>query len=276
MLAQHKILPPEVENHLRTIQNWRNHSSHGNYLDKIGESTVESISASMKHIVNWFFEDYLKSASVDYSFKKAPKNTNVKEDNINEQESKSENVTSNSDNKSIKNQKQKSILIRILLALVFFGLMYLGYKFYAKDSTPGAPTLKKEQSKEEAYNLIISYYNSSIDKNADAHDFFANRVDQFYSCKNINPTQVDIIKRTEVDYIDRKNAIDKSSLKLYLKTDSVTYWRFWNDFVCYRTTKHRFQSSRVFTEFGFNNDGKITTIKELDVQNTRYSKKKPM
>ncbi len=274
------LLPKEVRNHLGTIQIWRNLSAHGNYLDKIDESTIEAINGAVKSIARWFFEDYLKGEYAEYSISK--KRVKVESENTTtkkEFEKKDFQIAPDYSilNESKKVKKKRSRTPVILLIIVIIGGIYFSYqKFYGKSNDE--PVVKNAvgiTDKEEAYNFIVSYFNSLSEKGYNADRFFAKEVSTFYTKHNLNPTEIDVTRQLNTEYIDNKHDIDKESLNLFSTENGITYWRFWNDYVCYRQSKKKFQSCKVLMEFGINTDKKITSIKEIEHTVPKYSKSKP-
>ncbi|MCA6437548.1 MAG: hypothetical protein IM600_15335 [Bacteroidetes bacterium] len=272
------FLPQEVRNHLKTIQDWRNHSAHGNYLDKVDESTIETINGAVKSLTRWFFEDYLKGEYEGYSIGKKQIKAESETNNTKKEFDKKDfqiapdySILS----KSKKVQKRKSKAPIIILMLLIFGGAYFSYqKFYA-NSNVSAKATSGITDKDEAYDFIISYFNSLTEKGYNADRFFADEVSTFYTKHNLNPTQIDVTRQLNTEFIDNKHAIDKNSFKLIPSSDGITYWQFWADYVCYRPSKKKFQSCRVLMEFGINSGRKITSIKEIEIQNLKYSKNKP-
>ena len=99
--------------------------------------------------------------------------------------------------------------------------------------------------------------------------------DNFYRKNNLNPTKIDIYRQLETEFIDTKHEINKESLTLYKDSLGINYWRFWNDFVCYRTSRREFESCKVLMEFGLNNKNKITSILEKNIKNLKFTKNRP-
>lgn len=275
------FLPQEVRNHLKTIQDWRNHSAHGNYLDKVDDSTIETINGAVKSLTRWFFEDYLKGEYEEYSIgKKQVKaesetnNTKIEFDKKDFQIAPDYSILG----KSKKVQKPKSKATIIILMLLILGGAYFSYqKFYSNsNSNVSTKTTSGIADKDEAYDFIISYFNSLTEKGYNADRFFADEVSTFYTKHNLNPTQIDVTRQLNTEFIDNKHAIDKNSFKLIPSSDGITYWQFWADYVCYRPSKKKFQSCRVLMEFGINSDRKITSIKEIEVNDIKFTKNKPI
>ncbi len=273
------ILPKEVRHHLGTIQIWRNHSAHGNFLDKIDDSTIETINGAVKSLTRWFFEDYLNGEYAEYSIgKKKIKAETESSDTKREFDKKEFQIAPDYSilSKSKKVQKRKSKAPAIILILVVLVGLYFSYdKFFANNSATNVEKSTGITDKEEAYDFIVSYFNSLNEKGYNADRFFASEVSTFYTKHNLNPTEIDVTRQLNTEFIDNKHAIDKESFKMIPSQDGINYWQFWADYVCYRPSKKKFQSCRVLMEFGINGDRKITSIKEIEIQNLKYSKSKP-
>lgn len=273
------ILSPEVKNHLGTIQRWRNHSAHGNYLDKVDEATIEAINGAVKSLTRWFFEDYLKGEYGEYSISKKQvksdtENSNAKKDFDKKDFQLAPDYSILSKSKKVQKRKSK-VPALILISIVLVGLYFSYDKFFANNSNINVEKSSGITNKEDAYEFIVSYFNSLNEKGYNADRFFASEVSTFYTKHNLNPTEIDVTRQLNTEFIDNKHAIDKESFKLIPSKEGINYWQFWADYVCYRPSKKKFQSCRVLMEFGINEDRKITSIKELEIRNLKYSKSKP-
>jgi hypothetical protein len=269
------ILPPEVKNHLNTIQSWRNHGAHGNYVDKIDRVTIEGINSAMKYFVKWFFEDYLKGEYADFSLQKR---INASEDH---EASHIEPSSAPQEQGEIINERRpnKRAIILIIAVFLLATATIFCINEFAEDkpsrASHSAASTAKPLGKEEMYQFLIRYFNSINDKNNDPHTFFANHIYRFYNHKDINPTQVDIFRQTS-DHINNEHELDKESLYLARKNDTGSFWRFWNDYTCYIPSKGKYESCKVWMEFGLNQNNQIVWIKELKIVGLKFTKRKPV
>jgi hypothetical protein len=282
-LKEKKIINEDIHHHLEIIKKWRNRSAHdfSEYnltVDTIKDSTIESVNDSFTHLKDWFFIHYLKGEYADFS-----KNTYTQENNrtISDKPQGPYPLTIPDNNILIENKatSNKSRYTVFLLTIICLVSVYSIYHFYIKESFSNDQNVpipaKTHLNKDQVYVFLIEYFNSNNNKNSDAHQYFANKVSHFYLQHDLNPTQIDIIRQTNIEYIDNKNSIDKESLYLFSKNDSISFWRFWTEYTCYRTSKKQFQNCKVLMEFGINTARKITAIKQIDYTTPRYSRKKP-
>lgn len=252
-LNSKSLLPTEVNYHLDTIRKWRNHSAHGNHLDKIDEGTIEAVNGAFKSLTKWFYEDYLKGEYI-YS-------------QNNEISTKPEIIT---DKPATASKKRYKILL--LTAFLFILVPIVYFSFFSEISIFKTNSNKKQ---ENAYLIIRSYFNSLNETGYNAYKYFADDVTTFYTKKNVTPKEIDILRQENRDFIDQKYDIDKNSLTLSHSENEVNYWSFWANFVCFKPSINKFQSSKVFMEFGINKKNKITSIKQIDIKNIKTSTKKP-
>ncbi|MDP2386567.1 MAG: hypothetical protein Q8M29_09365 [Bacteroidota bacterium] len=294
-LKKNKIITQVISDDFYNIKNWRNKNSHHQESDNnaqvnlIRDSTIESVYDSFKDVISWFFEIYLKGDYADFSKNIYASQEKIKEPSKEELDEIKKNFEKNPFNipdlSILKQSKQYKNAIRrkkqrasFLLLLIGTGLAYLVYHFYFENSNKKAKhtvAAKTHMNKDQVYDFLIRYFNSSNDLNSDAHEYFASNVDTFYFRYNVNPTEIDIIRQQNTEYIDNKNSIDKESLYPSSKADSITRWRFWTEYTCYRPKLKKFQNSKVQLEFGINTENKITCIKQVKKTKEKYTKEKP-
>jgi hypothetical protein len=288
-----KIIDGDIDHHLEIIKRWGNRNAHdisndSSELNLIKASTIESVYDSSNYVKDWFFKTYLKGEYIDLT-----KNTYAKKEKVEElsqeEDERKKNFIKNPFNipdlSILKQSKQYKNGIRrkkqrtsFIILLICCGIAYFGYHFFFEGSNKKAKNTtvtKTHMNKDQVYDFLIQYFNNSNDINSDAHEYFANKVDTFYFRYNVNPTEIDIIRQQNTGYLDNKNSIDKESLYSSSKNDSVTRWRFWTEYTCYRPTLKKFQNSKVQLEFGINTESKITSIKQIKKTKEKYTKEKP-
>ncbi len=277
------ILPEKQKIHIGTIIPWRNLASHHTKGENISDDELRAVETALNSLINWFFEVYLKGEYADFSKNTYSKKETIIEANREEIREIKENFEKNplnipdysilSESKNVKKKNKFSWVIGIIIGFV---IMYVGYNYFYGDAGAEEAVNKTHMDKEQVYAFLLKYYDSNNDKKFDAHQFFANKVDQFYLKKNVNPTEIEIIRQINTDYIDNKNTIDKESLNLYSENDSIRFWRFSGEYTCYRTTRKKFQNCRILMEFGINTENKITRIKEISHSKPEYTKERPL
>lgn len=293
-LRSKKIIDNEIQIYLEIIKKWGNRNAHdvgGNNLehDQIKASTIESVYDSFNSFIDWFFKKYEKGAMIDFS-----KNEYVGQEKLKDltDEERAENRRKFKwkdlgvpDYSNLREAKEYKNLVRSQKRKVFFRflfiisiiaiILYFFIKGFSGNDKESA-TAKDQLKKEEVYDLLINYFNSSNKISSDAHEFFANSVDTFFFRYNLSPAEIDIIQQENTSYIDNKNEIDKESLYQSSKNDSITRWRFWTKYTCYRPKLIKFQKNdRILMEFGITNNGKIKFIKQLEKTPERYTIERP-
>lgn len=284
------IINEDIHHHLEIIKKWRNRTAHdlsddSNPIDFIKDSTIESVNDSFNYLKYWFFKNYLKEQYDDNSnnlyerdinkgqstsktneqFKKNP--LNIPDFSILKQSNEYKNV--------VKKKKQKTLLLMFLLC---FGLgLLLYYKYFEKlDGKENEIAQPIPMNKDQVYLFLTDYFDKSNSKTIDVDQYFADKIDQYITARNLTPSQINKIKSENVDYIDAKNTVEQETLFLYSKNDSVSYWRFWTEYICFRPKKNsQFQKCKVLMEFGINRKHKITSVKQIEYTEPIYSKKRP-
>jgi hypothetical protein len=125
-------------------------------------------------------------------------------------------------------------------------------------------SLKINNDKEKVYGFLLNYLSTRNGRNADAHQFFADEVDQYYLVYDVTPDRINILDQADIDYVDKKYTMKKETLELVSKEDNISYWKFHGNFSCYRPSLKKYQNGRIEMEYGINDEQKITKIKLLD------------
>ncbi len=153
---------------------------------------------------------------------------------------------------------------RIVFGLVFFALLFAAY--YFNTASP------MNNNKEAVYEFLVDYLNN-INDTKNAHDFFADNVENYIMTTNVSPDSINSLKRANnKNYANSKATIRKETLTLFSKENNICYWRFWGNFSCDRPLLQRYQTGTVYWEFGINEDQKITSIKQIKHKES-YTKK---
>lgn len=276
------------------IKNWRNPNVHRDKttnvanVNLIRDSTVESVYDSFKEVLTWFFEVYLNNEFADFSNNIYTNSTKTKEPTIEELEEIKRNFEKNplnipdfsilTQSKKAPKPRNKNIVLKYFILIIALSIVgyYLYNEYYKENGNVTNVKTKLHLNKDQVLEVIRNFQDSYNDVKFDAHEYFANHVDHYITDPNINnPTQIEIARKTNVEYIDPKSTIDPESLVLISKNDSVSYWQFSGESVCFRKSKNKFQKCNVVMEYGINTDGKITRIKQINYTNLKYTKNRP-
>lgn len=292
-LKANKKIDSNIDHHLDNIKKWCNRTAHdidadSNEIDIIKSSTIETVFDSYHSLTNWFFKKYAKGAKVDFSkneYKEKEKPKELTPEELAAERKRFMKDTFNLPDYSIlteskqykkakKNQRRK-ILLRFLFRISILAIVV--YFFVKGIMANNSSNEKSPLSKDEVYSMLTSYFNSNNKINTEAHSFFANKVDTFYFMYNLTPAEIDRVQQENTSYIDNKNEIEKESLILSSKNDSISRWQFYTKYTCYRPKLKKFQKNdRILMEFGITNYGKIKFIKQLEKTPEKYSVEKPI
>jgi hypothetical protein len=283
------LIPRTQTIHLGTIIPWRNNASHPSETH-LTEDELKAVEVALNSLTKWFFETYLNGEYADFKKNTYAKKDKPKEPTNEELDEIKKNFEKNPLNipdfsilkqskhykNAIRRKKQKTIFI---ILLIFCSIAYLVYHFYIKDSNNKAEftiASKTHLNKNQVLSIIRKYNDSYNDLKFDAHKYFANYVDHYITDPNINnPTEIEIVRKTNMEYIDPRSSVDSTSLVLVSKNDSISYWQFSGENVCYRPSKKKFQKCNVLMEYGINTEGRITRIKQIRYWNLQYTKNRP-
>lgn len=271
------VIPKQQNIHIGTIIQWRNLVSHANDIDKVDRNELRAVSSALQSLLEWFFKDYLKQGSPneDVRAEKANTSTGEPEGNSIDDHFNKPDFSILKQSKKVRRENKMPLLILGLIVLVLSGGIFYFFKSTAKSAVgAGVNTKNVKMGQDEVFEFLVGYFNSFNDRNHDPYIFFAKKIDQFYGYSNLNPTEVQIHRQTS-DYIDNKHLIDKESLFKSSESNEIRYWRFWNDFSCYRPSLKKYQTCKVLMEFGINSDNKITSIKEIKILSLKFHRKKP-
>ena len=117
-------------------------------------------------------------------------------------------------------------------------------------------------------NIIANYYEAMNNNTMDANVYYSEYVSQYINKKNTNPSEINQIINSNSEFVNSKvNLIGP-----YLIISGLNTRQAWVNFSCYRTSKKKFQTSRVKVEFIFDSDNKINSYKELEVKDLKFNK----
>jgi tetratricopeptide (TPR) repeat protein len=117
-------------------------------------------------------------------------------------------------------------------------------------------------------NIIANYYEAMNNNTMDANDYYSEYVSQFINKKNTTPSEINQIINSDSEFIDSKVNLIGSKVII----SGVNSRHAWVNFYCYRTSKKKFQSCRVKVEFIFDEQNKISSFKELEIKDLKFTK----
>ncbi|MCW1148038.1 hypothetical protein [Flavobacterium lacisediminis] len=129
--------------------------------------------------------------------------------------------------------------------------------------------LPLSQRNEIALNEHIKdMYEDIMNNKFDATKYYSDNVDLFITRKNIKSSEITKLYRNEKEYVNQKFTI-KDNIYRFQVNDNITYYRYTVDYSCFRVSKNKNQSCKVYIEIGIGEDG-IKSYKELKVENIKF------
>lgn len=157
-----------------------------------------------------------------------------------------------------------------LLVLLTCGLV----GFWMFNTTNGAESKDATASEKEKVLGILEEYFDNLESESFADRSFAEYIDTFYTKSNLDLSEVKRIRQSNTEFIGTKHEINKSSLHLEYEINGIRYWKFQMGFICFRRSMQKYEAACVNLTFGFNKDGKITSIIEK-VDRVKFTKERP-
>lgn len=159
----------------------------------------------------------------------------------------------------------------IWLLLLFTSILVGLWLFISKDSSKNRDTIAND--KEKVLSLLEEYFDN-LESESFADRSFADHIDTFYLKSNLDLSEVKRIRQSNTEFIGTKHEINKSSLHLEYEINGIRYWKFQMGFICFRRSMQKYETACVSLTFGFNKDGKITSIIEK-VDRVKFTKERP-
>ncbi len=123
-------------------------------------------------------------------------------------------------------------------------------------------------NKDEVAAKIYKYYEDlQLDK-LDANDYFVSNVSQFYTKKNVTPSDInDIISSSKSEFSNPEVTLSIDNVELNKTENDINYYTFQIHFKCYRTSKKKMEECDESIEIGVNKMNEFVSIKELKIEN---------
>jgi hypothetical protein len=124
--------------------------------------------------------------------------------------------------------------------------------------------------KNAVLNKMNGFYAAYSGGYLDAYNFFSYNVEKYLGKKNITPTDINLLVKSNTDWTEPSFRMASETVNLVNSSIDGETWEYATEFQCYRPTKEKYQISNIWYEVKFNKSGKITSYREKRVENTKY------
>ncbi len=162
-------------------------------------------------------------------------------------------------------KKKSNVLIYLLTSAIVLAIGYFMFIKLNENPIDEAPTIE-EQTKV----LILSYYDDADKDQIDAYKYFAPYVERYITVERTTPEEINSINNREHDFTNRETEVMENTITFEREDNGLKYWTFWLDMSCFRVRRQKTQSCKVKIELGINEDLKIVSYRELDIQNLKF------
>jgi hypothetical protein len=120
---------------------------------------------------------------------------------------------------------------------------------------------------------IKDFYSSIVDKSFDANNYFSDNVETFITKSNLNPLSINeemtnhYSEFTESSY----EFPDPLEITLVKSENGIDYFKFKFFYSAFRASKNKKQACDVTVQWGLDRDQKITSYKEIKIENLKFS-----
>ena len=162
-------------------------------------------------------------------------------------------------------KKKSNVLIYLLISVFVLAIGYFMFTKLNENPIDEAPTIE-----EQTTDLILNYYVDADKDQIDAYKYFAPNVERYITVERTNPEEINSINNRENDFTNRETQVIENTITFEREDNGLKYWTFWIDMSCFRVKKQKTQSCKVKIEFGINEDLKIVSYRELEIQDLKF------
>jgi hypothetical protein len=125
----------------------------------------------------------------------------------------------------------------------------------------------------ELSNKIKEFYTSIVDKTFDATNYFSDNVETFITKSNLDPWSInEEMKNHYNEFTESKYEFSNPlQINLIRSEDGINYISFKFYYTTYRVSKGKQQSCNVTIEWGLDRNQKISSYKEIKIENLKFS-----
>jgi len=162
-------------------------------------------------------------------------------------------------------KKKSNVIIYMLISILVLAIGYFLFTKLNENSVDEVPTIE-----EQTTDLILNYYDDADKDQIDAYKYFAPYVERYITVERTNPEEINSINNREHDFTNRETEVLENTITFEREDNGLKYWTFWIDMSCFRIKRQQFQTCKVKIEFGINEDLKIVSCRELEIQDLKF------
>lgn len=162
----------------------------------------------------------------------------------------------------------------VLTTITTFSTFFFDTAPKIKAFFKGTSNIASNPDAQQALTKVLNYYRDLQKGSVDVAATFSNRVEIFIKMKNPSHEEIEAAFATwQQEFASPTMKLLDSTFSFSKSPSGEQTVIFWGNFSCFRKSKMKYQTCLVQSEFVFDANGKIKSLKELAVKDLTYSTK---
>ncbi len=124
--------------------------------------------------------------------------------------------------------------------------------------------------KQTIHGYLLNMYSAMNSGYFDAYDYFGYSIESYYGRKDITPTDINVLMKSETDHTNFSHKLIAETVKLDGMDNGREVWIYSTEYKAWRPSIEKWQISNVWYRVIFNGQDKIESYTESKVENTKY------
>jgi hypothetical protein len=124
--------------------------------------------------------------------------------------------------------------------------------------------------KQMVHDNLWNMYASMSSGYFDAYNYFGYNVERYYGKKDITPTDINVMMKSETDHTDFSHKLISETVRLDGNDKGREVWLYSTEYKAWRPSMEKWQISNVWYRVILNDQDKIESYTESKVENTKY------
>jgi hypothetical protein len=135
-----------------------------------------------------------------------------------------------------------------------------------EDILPGNEVreLEVDLLKDSVRGLITNYLKDIGNETFDAWNYYAYKIDEFINRAHLSPNDINLLFQDKTDFLFESSEL--INIESVNEDSGNTICSFWMELTCWRTNRNKWQNCKVNIEIVLNSDMKITSWRQLKVE----------